>query len=154
MTASLSHEAAAEPNMTPILDMVFQLITFFMLVVNFKGAVLDQSLKLPIVGSAQPVESVEGESLLVLNLDPDGKLKLYGLQKDTATYIASEAKASLRSARAKEPTIKEGDPLPTTVIIRADRLTPIQKVNEVVALCQKHGFRNFSFRAMNRREEQ
>lgn len=154
MTASLSHEAAADPNMTPILDMVFQLITFFMLVVNFKGAALDQSLKLPIVGSAQPVDSVERESLLVLNLDPEGKLKLYGSKQDSASYIASEARAAMNAAKVDQPAIKAGDALPTIVIIRADRLTPIQKVNEVVALSQKHGFRNFSFRALNRREEQ
>jgi len=33
----------SEPNLTPILDMVFQLITFFMLVINFKSAELDMS---------------------------------------------------------------------------------------------------------------
>ena len=38
----------AEPNLVPILDMVFQLITFFMLVINFKAAETDTSLKLPV----------------------------------------------------------------------------------------------------------
>jgi feruloyl esterase len=42
-----------EPNLTPILDMVFQLITFFMLVINFQAAAVDMSLKLPVVGSAR-----------------------------------------------------------------------------------------------------
>ena len=45
----------AEPNLTPILDMVFQLITFFMLVINFKAAELDLSLQLPVIGSAKPL---------------------------------------------------------------------------------------------------
>ena len=45
----------AEPNLTPILDMVFQLITFFMLVINFKAAELDLSLQLPVLGSAKPL---------------------------------------------------------------------------------------------------
>ena len=30
MSASMQHSASTEPNLTPILDMVFQLITFFM----------------------------------------------------------------------------------------------------------------------------
>ena len=47
----------AEPNLTPMLDMVFQLVTFFMLVINFQAASLDMSLKLPVVGSARPVET-------------------------------------------------------------------------------------------------
>ena len=45
----------AEPNLTPILDMVFQLITFFMLVLNFKAAELDLSLQLPVITSAKPL---------------------------------------------------------------------------------------------------
>ena len=45
------------PNLTPILDMVFQLITFFMLVINFKAGQMDLSLKLPVVGSARPVDT-------------------------------------------------------------------------------------------------
>lgn len=49
-------EMNLEPNLTPLLDLVFQLITFFMLVINFKGASLDLSLKLPVLGSARPIE--------------------------------------------------------------------------------------------------
>ena len=152
MTASLSDESNAEPNMTPILDMVFQLITFFMLVVNFKGAALDQSLQLPILGSAQPVDSAGGESLLVLNIDTKGSLKLYGAPQETADYIKSEARTAYRAASYVNPNLKAGDGLPTTVVVRADRTTPVQAVNDIVAMCQKHGFRNFSFRAMNRPE--
>ena len=43
-------EVKSEPNLTPMLDMVFQLITFFMLVINFKAAEIDQNLSLPVVG--------------------------------------------------------------------------------------------------------
>ena len=46
-----------KPNLTPILDMVFQLITFFMLVINFKSASMDLSLRLPVVGTAKPVDA-------------------------------------------------------------------------------------------------
>ena len=35
MAGSVSSELQAEPNLTPLLDVVFQLITFFMLVINF-----------------------------------------------------------------------------------------------------------------------
>jgi biopolymer transport protein ExbD len=60
--------ASAEPNLTPILDMVFQLITFFMLVINFKAAELDLSLKLPVLGSAKPLPEGAKLKLLVLNV--------------------------------------------------------------------------------------
>jgi len=58
----------SEPNLTPILDMVFQLITFFMLVINFKSAELDLSLQLPVLGSAKPLPDGAKIKLLVLNV--------------------------------------------------------------------------------------
>jgi biopolymer transport protein ExbD len=57
-----------DPNLTPILDMVFQLITFFMLVINFKAAELDLTLKLPVLGSAKPLPEGPGVKILVLNV--------------------------------------------------------------------------------------
>ncbi len=78
MTASSQyHEASAEPNLTPMLDMVFQLVTFFMLVINFKSAQLDMNLKLPVIGSARPVDTKGQQDLLVLNIDKTGQLTVY-----------------------------------------------------------------------------
>ena len=57
-----------EPNLTPMLDMVFQLITFFMLVLNFKSAELDLSLMLPVIGSSKPVHDAPNTKLIVLNV--------------------------------------------------------------------------------------
>ena len=60
----------SEPNLTPILDMVFQLITFFMLVINFKAAELDLSLQLPVLASARPLpEPGSNLKMLVLNVN-------------------------------------------------------------------------------------
>src|SRR5262245_41830676 len=95
MSASMQHESSAEPNLTPILDMVFQLITFFMLVINFQSASLDLSLKLPVVGSARPVDTKGQEELLILNINSKGRLHVYGYEKDIESYVAAEAQASL-----------------------------------------------------------
>ena len=123
----LSQDVKAEPNLTPILDMVFQLITFFMLVINFKSAELDLSLMLPVVGSARPVETHGQRGLLVLNIDNAGNLKIYGRSiKDIEGYIAKEANASRMAARIDAGRHRGGQDLPTTVVIRADRATPFQ----------------------------
>lgn len=153
MSASMSHEASSEPNLTPVLDMVFQLITFFMLVINFKSASLDQSLKLPVVGSARPVDTKGQEDLLVLNVNPKGQLTVYGVPKDVESYIGGEAQASLLLARKTNPNAKLGDELPTTVVIRADKATPFHLLNQVIEACQKNGFRKFALKAMNREEK-
>ena len=98
---------SAEPNLTPILDMVFQLITFFMLVINFKAAAMDLDLSLPGVGSARPVDSKGQEDLLVLNINSQGQLRVYGqLIEDIPAYIASEAGASLIAARTARRDIR------------------------------------------------
>jgi biopolymer transport protein ExbD len=148
----MQHEASAEPNLTPILDMVFQLITFFMLVINFKSASLDLSLKLPVVGSARPVDTKGQEELLILNINSRGQLNVYGIEKDVDSYIAGEAQASLIKARRDHPDLKHGDELPTTVVIRADRNTTFGLLNKVIKACQENGFRKFALKAMNREE--
>jgi len=153
MSASMSHSSSAEPNLTPILDMVFQLITFFMLVINFKTAAMDLDLKLPVVGSARPVDTQGQDDLLILNINSQGELKVYGqLVGDVASYIANEAQASLLVARRNNPQIKSGDELPSTVVIRADKSTPFTMLNHVIEACTTNGYRKFAMKAMNKEE--
>ncbi len=153
MSASNYHDASAEPNLTPILDLVFQLITFFMLVINFKSAALDMSLKLPVVASARPVDTRGAQDLLVLNVDKQGQLLVYNTPKNIESYIAGEAQSSYLLARRQNPELQPGDDLPTTVVIRADKATSFRLLNRVIKVCQDHGFRNFSLKAMNQAEE-
>ncbi len=47
----------AEPDLTPILDMVFPVDHFLHARDQLQGAALDMSLKLPVVGSARPVDN-------------------------------------------------------------------------------------------------
>jgi biopolymer transport protein ExbD len=151
MSGQLSQEVKAEPNLTPVLDMVFQLITFFMLVINFKSAEMDLSLHLPVVGSARPVDTHGQRGLLVLNIDNAGNLKIYGRTiKDIESYIAKEANASRIAARIESPDSEAGQDLPTTIVIRADRATSFKMLNRVIKACQDNGFRKFALKAMNK----
>jgi biopolymer transport protein ExbD len=150
--ARLSQSLKAEPNLTPILDMVFQLITFFVLVVNFKAATLDLSLDLPVIGSAVPSETADRD-VFVLNIDKEGKLRAYGQVQDIEKCITEEARSAVKNAQAKSPDFHAGEDLPVTVILRADRKTPYHLLNRIITTCQANGFRNFQFRALNARPE-
>ena len=150
MSGSMNSAASAEPNLTPMLDMVFQLITFFMLVSNFQSASLDLSLKLPVVGSARPVDTEGTEDLLILNIDSEGRLQLYGYPQDLDPYIAAEAKASRSKAKEDNPKFKPDDDLPATVVLRVDRQASFKQVNKVITTCQAKGFRKFALKAMNK----
>ena len=153
MSGSMSSGDRAEPNLTPILDMVFQLITFFMLVLNFNATATDTSLRLPSVGSARPA-GVRGQNLLVLNITEHGTLRAFGQEiRDLPAFIANEANAALATARRDNPALKPGDELPAIVVIRADQHTPFTHVNRVVKECQERGFRQFSLRALNLTDE-
>ena len=151
MAGKLSQDVKAEPNLTPILDMVFQLITFFMLVINFKAAELDLSLALPVVGSARPVETHGQRGLLVLNIDHTGNLKIYGRTiKDIEGYIAKEASVSRMAERIASDNPQVEPDLPTTIVIRADRATSFKMLNRVIKACQDNGYRKFALKALNK----
>jgi biopolymer transport protein ExbD len=148
----MSHGGAesGNPDMTPMLDMVFQLITFFMLVLNFKAASMDLDLRLPVVGSARPVETGGQTDMLILNINKAGDLRIFGeVKQDVESYIATEAAASRLAARAKNRDFKDGDELPTIVVVRADQATPFHLINRVIKACQDNGFRNFAMKAMS-----
>jgi biopolymer transport protein ExbD len=131
--------------------MVFQLITFFMLVINFKSASLERSLKLPVLGSALPPANSPND-VLVLNINAAGELLVYGQPRDVESYISAEAVTSRLTARREITGFRVSDELPTTIVIRADQATSFGLLNRVLTTCQTHGFRRFSLQALNRKE--
>ena len=143
----------AEPNLTPLLDMVFQLITFFMLVINFKGASLDLSLKLPVLGSARPLDRQGKLEPLLLNIDSEGRVHAYGQKVDIEQHIGREARFLKEQLRIAGTPLGNGE-LPVPVIVRADRAAPFHLVNHVLTVCQNQGYRQFSLSAMTREEKQ
>jgi len=153
MSSSASLDKA-EPNLTPLLDVVFQLITFFMLVINFSNENYDARVRLPVAGSARPVEEGEkaaAEDRLVLNVDRQGHLLMSG-QVLTTTRALEEIKhqADLVTLNLKASGLKV-DPsggLPTTIVLRADKDTPFSSLYTLITACQARGFRKFALKAM------
>ncbi|HEX3998890.1 MAG TPA: biopolymer transporter ExbD [Pirellulales bacterium] len=148
MSASVSKSARAQPNLTPILDMVFQLITFFILVTNFKTNEIDRHMELPAVGTARPVKA-DGLLLLMVNINDRGQFTVFNkpqTDEQMAGYIESHAEADRMAARRMDRNFTGGKDLPTTVVIRADRNTPFQKLHDALLLCHANHYRNFVFR--------
>ena len=140
-------QSEGEADLTPILDMVFQLITFFMLVMNFKAAALDLTLKLPVVGSAMPADTKGEEELLILNLSSTGDLTVYGEKVELERYIAGEAEVSRLTAKRKGLELKDGGELPTTIVIRSDQSSRFKDLYKVIKACQDKGYRKFALKA-------
>ncbi len=154
MAGALHGELKAEPNLTPLLDIVFQLITFFMLVINFSAENYDQRVRLPVAGSAQPLEDEKqvSEDRLVFNVDRDGHLLLAGeaqpLNKaiQTIKHQADLVRLNLKAGNIK---LDPGGGLPTIIVLRADKDTNFSSLNDLLKACQASGFRKFALKAMS-----
>ncbi len=150
MSASTSE--GVEPNLTPILDMVFQLITFFMLVINFKGQSMDLTLQLPVLGSARPLDYTGTLDPLLLNINSQGAVQSHGHPVEIEKFVPLEAMNLKLYLKALGKPVADGEELPVPVIIRADKVTDFATVLGVIRLCQAQGYRQIALSAMNRQE--
>lgn len=147
---SMHGETKVEPNLTSMLDLVFNLIAFFTVLVNFSEDAYDRRVRLPVAGSARPIEAA-GEDRLTLNIDRDGNLLWSGQELDLSAAkkeIALQVQLIKYNARAAGREIKAGDPLPATIVIRADRDTPYVELMDLITTCQAQGFQKFALKAM------
>ena len=154
MSSSIMNEVRAEPNLTPLLDIVFQLITFFMLLINFSNDNFDSRIKLPVAGSARPQDDAAklNEERLILNIDSQGHLIFNGqpLSSGEATQkIKLEAQIARQNIKTLRGKVTEGEGLPARVVIRADRDTAFAPIFEMIKTCQSNGYEKFDLKAMN-----
>jgi len=132
-----------EPDMTPMIDMVFQLIAFFMVLLNFGEGEVDA---LPSSELAKPPEAPL-VSPLVLQLTADDKVIFGG---DTLSISAMDR--PLRT-EARFLELEGKDVADATVILRADADAKTGIVQEIIQMCQDNGFEKFALRAKQELEE-
>ena len=114
---------------------------------------LPVTAKLPVLGSARPLDRHGKLEPLVLNIDADGGVKAYGRTVDVEQYIEREARLLKAQLRLLDTPINNGE-MPVNVIIRADRSASFHLVNRVLKICQDQGYRQFALSAMSHEEKQ
>ncbi|OHB71271.1 MAG: hypothetical protein A2V70_09030 [Planctomycetes bacterium RBG_13_63_9] len=131
----------AKADMTPMIDMTFQLIAFFMVVVNFTEADQNQRIRLPSSELAKPPDAPL-LSPITLQLTSQGTV-IFGPDETPL--------AGLRPRLLQERMVIRNTPgrklEDATIIIRADRDAKTGKVQEVIKICQETGFVKFALRA-------
>jgi biopolymer transport protein ExbD len=141
------HSQVREGDMTPMIDMTFQLIAFFMVLVNFAAEDQNQLIRLPKSELAKPPDTPP-ESPITLQVTRHGEVLIGGDQYPEPSMI--------RPALLREKQLLQARPdasfQKATIIIRADRETKTGDVQQVIKVCQDTGFEKFALRAKARAE--
>ena len=134
-------QGIVEGDLTPMIDMTFQLIAFFMLVINFSDVEQDQRVTLPASELARPPEAPY-EQPLTIHLTKEDRFIYAGRQVTQLTQ--------LRSALLQETQFilkyKTKNLADVTVIIRADENAKTGLVQQVIQTCQELEFERFALR--------
>ena len=139
-------EGPFQLNLTPLLDVVLQLITFFMMLIHF-GSKLEgetKAVRLPVAPAALPGGDL-GLDRLVVAVDASGKLLAEGNSYDEASaapWWAEQAKTR-RDGQAAIGVDAEVE-LPTLVVIRADKDVSYGAVRRLLGTAQDRGFAHFT----------
>ena len=115
----------AEGDLTPMIDMTFQLIAFFMVVVNFSEADQNERIRLPLSELAKPPEAAL-ETPITLQLTDDGTV-IFGANEVTLSQLPKEL---LREKQVLEAGGKSSRA--ATIVIRADRAARTGEVQEMI----------------------
>ena len=129
-----------EGDLTPMIDMTFQLIAFFMVLINFTQSEQEQGVKLPESELAKPPEGTL-DWPVTLHLRPDSTVIIGG----QPVSIAGLGPYLVRERNAMD--IQGKLPSEATMVIRADQFAPTGRVQELIKVCQENGFEKFALRA-------
>jgi len=140
------HDAQTEMemNMTPMIDCVFLLIIFFMIVTDLTQQDLEE-LKLPVAVAA--VEDKPDPKVVrpVLNVLHTGQMlwkrkELYNPEKDDDITELSAFLADQSRLMPKKFDEQTGQNLPDNpLLIRADQNTPFKYIQRIMEICGKQG---------------
>jgi biopolymer transport protein ExbD len=134
---------SADPNLTPLLDMVLQLVMFFMLVANFAMDELSDKIRLPVASQAKPL-TAKDTNFMYLNVDKTGRVLVpLGEPLLTPEQITFYMRQAARNHVLGEAKSKEE----VTVIIRADKDARVQHILKTMQAIKKAEFRKVQLRA-------
>lgn len=133
--------AKVETDMTPMIDICFQLLTFFVFIMNFEGAEQNARILLPDSELAKPPERPD-DTPIMLQVTKEGHILAGGQE-----FPTPEAAKSLLNA---EKTILEQRGKSVTnanIIIRAHKDAKTGDVQKLIKTAQEVQFEKFSLRA-------
>lgn len=117
--------AAPSLDLTPIIDMVFLLLIFFLVATTFQQTEREMKIALPVASAAGPISSMLRE--IIINVDEQGRFVING--RETSDTALAEL---LSAAMTRNPEQK--------VSVRGDRHCPYAHIARALDLCKSAGF--------------
>ncbi len=137
-------QQSSEPNLTPLLDLVLQLVMFFMLIANFAMEDQSEKVQLPVATQAKPLAAKDA-NVLFLNVDSKGNVLVTGRDEPLLDpekirgYMVQTAKTHPLGEKEAYELVK--------VILRADKDATFRDVHKVMTAVKASGFRHMQLRA-------
>lgn len=122
--------AISSLSITPLIDVVFLLLIFFLVASRLTEEERELDLNLPSVSESLPASFQPDE--LVINIDAEGKYYVDGTFRQV-----EQIEQILRRAQANNPLTQK-------VIIRGDRKSTWEQVITVIGLCKKVGISDYT----------
>jgi len=123
-------QALGNLNITPMIDIVFLLLIFFLVASKFAEEDAELDVNLPDASSAMPLIVQPQE--IIINIDRNGGYFVNG-----STYDVDGLRQILRQAEASNPGNQ-------SVIIRADKEVDLQYAVTAIDLCNQVGIVGYS----------
>lgn len=134
-----------DPNLTPLLDVVLQLITFFMMLIHFgtkiEGAT--RAVRLPTAPAGLPSGEL-GLDRLIVAIDAEGRLLVGSETLEARSAGSWWAREARRRRRGQDALGVLDDELPTLVVLRADKEVAYGVVRRTLVAAQGVGFAHFT----------
>jgi biopolymer transport protein ExbD len=128
-----------EADSTPFIDMVFQLIAFFMILVNFSQTELDEKVILPKSQIVRPIEAPLTSPIL-LQLTDQGMVRIAG-EEVTIEALGPYLDREVQLLTAANKSIAEAN-----IVIRGHKDAKTSDVQRLIKECQGRQFQNFALR--------
>jgi biopolymer transport protein ExbD len=142
-----SHASAViDIDMTPMIDIVFQLLSFFTFILNFEAAEQDERVILPASSLARPPEAPL-EAPITIQLTRRGTVLAGGQEFANPAAVRPLLNNEKYVLESQNRVVSDA-----TIIIRAHRDARTGDVQELIKTCQQVGFEKFTLRAKEDRE--
>lgn len=140
MRITKSHTKVHEGDLTPVIDMAFQLIAFFMILINFSQVERSEEIELPKSMLAKP-PTEPPDFQVRLNLTKEGRVLIAGQVIEQIGQLKPYLDREVDNAGRQDIP-----PAEIKVIIRSHKDTKMGVVNELVRKCQESKLESFVFR--------